>query len=219
MEKSLTKKVLKNAATTEGVATIGGAGVGGWLGSSVGLAGFWGGIAGTIPIAALGAGICYLGVKVIKYKNKLNKIKKEQREKKRFGWNQFLLLKKYYNFGFIEHIVIILAFGLMSIGWGTVCEVFGLSNTLYESVLSIPLGIVILASMFCLLMKIVRKIVTWRMEIILIILGIIVGIYLFLKIEDRILIFTAGLVGSKKRSVGVIITWIIIIIIVLLVAF
>ena len=160
MEKSLTKKVLKNAATTEGVATIGGAGVGGWLGSSVGLAGFWGGIAGTIPIAALGAGICYLGVKAIKYKNKLNKIKKEQREKKRFGWNQFLLLKKYYNFGFFEHVAIILAFGLMSIGWGTVCEVFGLSNTLYESILSTPLGIVILASTFCLLMKIVRKVVT-----------------------------------------------------------
>ena len=57
------------------------------------------------------------------------------------------------------------------------------------------------------------------MEIILIILGIIVGIYLLFKIEDRILIFIAGLVGSKKRSVGVIITWIIIIIIVLLVGF
>ena len=160
MEKSLTKKVLKNAATTEGIATIGGAAAGGWLGSSMGVAALGTAIAGTIPIAALGAGVCYLGVKAIKYKNKLNKIKKEQREKKRFGWSQFLLLKKYYNFGFIEHIVIILAFGLMSIGWGTVCEVFGLSNTLYESILSIPLGIVILASMFCLLMKIVRKIVT-----------------------------------------------------------
>ena len=57
------------------------------------------------------------------------------------------------------------------------------------------------------------------MEIILIIVAIVVGIYLFLKIEDRILIFTAGLVGSKKRSVGVIITWIIIIIVVLLVVF
>ena len=219
MEKSLTKKVLKNAATTEGVATIGGAGVGGWLGSSVGLAGFWGGIAGTIPIAALGAGICYLGVKAIKYKNKLNKIKKEQREKKRFGWSQLSLLKKYYNFGFIEHIVIILAFGLMSIGWGTVCEVFGLSNTLYESILSIPLGIIILASTFCLLMKIVRKVVTWGMEIILIIVAIVVGIYLIFKIEDQILIFIAGLVGSKKRSVGVIITWIIFAITALIVVF
>ena len=57
------------------------------------------------------------------------------------------------------------------------------------------------------------------MEIILTILGIIVGIYLLFKVEDRILIFIAGLVGSKKRSVGVITTWIIIIIIVLLVVF
>ena len=40
MKKTLTSKVLRNAATTEGIATIGGAGVGGWLGSSVGLAGF-----------------------------------------------------------------------------------------------------------------------------------------------------------------------------------
>lgn len=57
------------------------------------------------------------------------------------------------------------------------------------------------------------------MEIILTIIGIIAGIYLLFKAEDRILIFIAGLVGSKKRSVGVIITWIIIIIIVLLVVF
>ena len=34
MEKSLTKKVLKNAATTEGIATIGGAAAGGWLGNT-----------------------------------------------------------------------------------------------------------------------------------------------------------------------------------------
>lgn len=160
MKKTLTRKVLKNAATTEGIATIGGAVAGGWLGSSMGIATLGTAIAGTIPIAALGAGVCYLGVKAIKYKNKLNKIKKEQREKKKFGFGQLLLLKKYYNFGFLEHIIIIFAFGLMSIGWGTVCEVFGLSNTLYESILSIPLGIVILASTFCLLMKIVRKVVT-----------------------------------------------------------
>ena len=57
------------------------------------------------------------------------------------------------------------------------------------------------------------------MEIILTILGIIVGIYLLFKVEDRILIFIAGLVGSKKRSVGVIITWIIIVIIALIVVF
>jgi hypothetical protein len=57
------------------------------------------------------------------------------------------------------------------------------------------------------------------MEIILTILGIIVGIYLLFKVEDRILIFIAGLVGSKKRSVGVIITWIIFAIIALIVVF
>ena len=57
------------------------------------------------------------------------------------------------------------------------------------------------------------------MEIILTILGIIVGIYLLFKVEDQILIFIAGLVGSKKRSVGVIITWIIIVIIALIVVF
>ena len=44
------------------------------------------------------------------------------------------------------------------------------------------------------------------------------GIYIFLKIETKILLFTASLVGSKKRTVGAIIIWIIIIIIVLIVA-
>ena len=55
------------------------------------------------------------------------------------------------------------------------------------------------------------------MEIIWIIIAIIVGIYLFFNIETKILIFTDGLVGSKKRSVGVIITWIIFAIIALIV--
>jgi ABC-type microcin C transport system permease subunit YejB len=72
----------------------------------------------------------------------------------------FSLLKKYYDFEVWKHLIIIIAVGLMCIGWGTVCEMFGLSNTLYESILSIPLGIVILASTFCLLMKIVRKVAT-----------------------------------------------------------
>ena len=57
------------------------------------------------------------------------------------------------------------------------------------------------------------------MEIIWIIIAIIIGIYLLFKIEDQILIFIAGLVGSKKRSVGVIITWIIFAIIALIVVF
>ena len=157
MEKSLTKKVLKNAATTEGIATIGGAGVGGWLGSSVGLAGFWGGIAGTIPIAALGAGICYLGVKAIKYKNKLNKIKKEQREKKRFGWDQLSLFKKYYNFGFVTHFLIILMAFVMIVGWGTICANIGLSDSILELIIIWPLFIIILADIICIIGKIFKR--------------------------------------------------------------
>ena len=77
------KKTLKAASTKEGVATIGGATAGGWFGSSVGLAGFWGGIAGTFPIAIVGATVGYLGIKVIKYKRKLNQIKREEKSKKK----------------------------------------------------------------------------------------------------------------------------------------
>ena len=69
--------------TAEGVATIGGATAGGWFGSSVGLAGFWGGIAGTFPIAIIGATVGYLGIKVIKYKRQLNQIKEEKKSKKK----------------------------------------------------------------------------------------------------------------------------------------
>ena len=70
------KKTLKAASTKEGVATIGGATAGGWFGSSVGLA-------GTFPIAIVGATVGYLGIKVIKYKRKLNQIKKEEKSKKK----------------------------------------------------------------------------------------------------------------------------------------
>ena len=70
------KKTLKAASTKEGVATIGGATAGGWFGSSVGLAGFWGGIAGTFPIAIVGGVIGYLAVKA--FKKKKEKIIKEK---------------------------------------------------------------------------------------------------------------------------------------------
>ena len=70
------KKTLKAASTKEGVATIGGATDGGWFGSSVGLAGFWGGIAGTFPIAIVGGVIGYLAVKA--FKKKKEKIIKEK---------------------------------------------------------------------------------------------------------------------------------------------
>ena len=76
-------KLFGKIKTPEGVATIGGATAGGWFGSSVGLAGFWGGIAGTFPIAIVGATVGYLGIKVIKYKRKLNQIKREEKSKKK----------------------------------------------------------------------------------------------------------------------------------------
>ncbi|MDC1129819.1 hypothetical protein OAS92_04060, partial [Candidatus Pelagibacter sp.] len=45
--------------------------------------GFWGGIAGTFPIAIIGATVGYLGIKVIKYKRQLNQIKEEKKSKKK----------------------------------------------------------------------------------------------------------------------------------------
>ena len=75
-DRGFLKKTLKAASTKEGVATIGGATAGGWFGSSVGLAGFWGGIAGTFPIAIVGGVIGYLAVKA--FKKKKEKIIKEK---------------------------------------------------------------------------------------------------------------------------------------------
>lgn len=60
-----------NAATTkEGMGTIGGAAVGGWVGSSVGIAAAGTAVAGTLPIAAAGGLIGYLAVKAFGKKKK-----------------------------------------------------------------------------------------------------------------------------------------------------
>jgi len=69
---SLFKKSLKAATTKEGAGTIGGAAVGGWLGSSIGIAALGTAVAGTLPVAAVGGLIGYLGVKALK-KNKNTK--------------------------------------------------------------------------------------------------------------------------------------------------
>jgi len=68
---SLLKKSLKAATTKEGAGTISGAAVGGWLGSSMGIVALGTGIAGTLPVAAVGGLIGYLGVKA--FKNNKNK--------------------------------------------------------------------------------------------------------------------------------------------------
>ena len=70
------KKTLKAASTKEGMGTIGGAAVGGWFGSSMGIAALGTAIAGTLPVAAVGGLIGYLAVKA--FKKKKEKIIKEK---------------------------------------------------------------------------------------------------------------------------------------------
>ena len=62
-ESSLVENVVDAATTKEGMGTIGGAAVGGWVGSSVGIAALGTAVAGTLPIAAAGGLIGYLAVK------------------------------------------------------------------------------------------------------------------------------------------------------------
>lgn len=69
---TLFQKTLKAAATKEGAGTISGAAVGGWLGSSIGIAALGTAVAGTLPVAVVGGLIGYLGVKALK-KNKNTK--------------------------------------------------------------------------------------------------------------------------------------------------
>ena len=57
------EKTVDAATTKEGMGTIGGAAVGGWIGSSVGIAALGTAVAGTLPIAAAGGLIGYLAVK------------------------------------------------------------------------------------------------------------------------------------------------------------
>jgi len=67
-KKKLSEKALEAATTKEGMGTIGGAAVGGWLGSSVGIAAMGTAVAGTLPIAVVGGLIGYLTVKALKKK-------------------------------------------------------------------------------------------------------------------------------------------------------
>lgn len=62
------KKTLKAAATKEGAGTISGVALGGWIGSSIGIAALGTAVVGTLPVAAVGGLIGYLGVKAVKKK-------------------------------------------------------------------------------------------------------------------------------------------------------
>lgn len=77
-KKDFSKKIFKKVTTKEGIATIGGAGVGGWLGSSMGIVALGTGIAGTIPVAIVGGTIGYLGVKAFTKKKSSNNKKKNK---------------------------------------------------------------------------------------------------------------------------------------------
>ena len=51
------------------------------------------------------------------------------------------------------------------------------------------------------------------MEIILLIIGVIFILWILKKMDDQIMYSLASIVGSKKRDVGVVIFWILVIII------
>ena len=67
-KKKLSKKALEVATTKEGMGTIGGAAVGGWLGSSMGIAALGTAVAGTLPVAVVGGVVGFLAVKAFKKK-------------------------------------------------------------------------------------------------------------------------------------------------------
>ena len=80
-ESSLVGKTLEAATTKEGMGTIGGAAVGGWIGSSMGIAALGTAVAGTLPIAVVGGVVGYLAVKAFGGKDKKEEeVEKEEDE-------------------------------------------------------------------------------------------------------------------------------------------
>jgi len=71
-DKKILEKTIDAATTKEGMGTIGGAAVGGWIGSSVGIAALGTAVAGTLPIAAVGGVVGYLAVKAFSKKKEKN---------------------------------------------------------------------------------------------------------------------------------------------------
>ena len=159
MWKTLINKIFKNAKTAEGAAGIGGALFGGWLGSSMGIAApslipaiFGTAVSGIFPVAAVGAGFGYLAVKIIKYKRKLREI---EEKKKKYGW--VASLKKFYNMGFLLHLIIIFVLYVMIVGWSTICSNMGLSDSIIELIVIWPLFITILVDIVCIIAKIFKR--------------------------------------------------------------
>ena len=158
--KTLINKIFKKAKTVEGASSIGGAVLGGWLGSSMGIAApslipaiFGTAVSGIFPVAAVGAGFGYLAVKIIKYKRKLREI---EERKKKYGW--LISLKKFYNMGFFLHLIIIFVLYVMIVGWSTISSNMGVSDSILELIIIWPLFIVILADITCLVGKFLKRI-------------------------------------------------------------
>lgn len=159
MWKTIINKIFKKAKTAEGAAGIGGALFGGWLGSSMGIAApslipaiFGTAVSGIFPVAAVGAGFGYLAVKIIKYKRKLREI---EEKKKKYGW--VASLKKFYNMGFLLHLIIIFVLYVMIVGWSTICSNMGLSDSIIELIVIWPLFIIILVDIVCIISKIFKR--------------------------------------------------------------
>ena len=159
MWKTIINKIFKKAKTAEGAAGIGGALFGGWLGSSMGIAApslipaiFGTAVSGIFPVAAVGAGFGYLAVKIIKYKRKLREI---EEKKKKYGW--VASLKKFYNMGFLLHLIIIFVLYVMIVGWSTICSNMGLSDSIIELIVIWPLFIIILVDIVCIIAKIFKR--------------------------------------------------------------
>ena len=159
MWKTIINKIFKKAKTAEGAAGIGGALFGGWLGSSMGIAApslipaiFGTAVSGIFPVAAVGAGFGYLAVKIIKYKRKLREI---EEKKKKYGW--VASLKKFYNMGFLLHLIIIFVLYVMIVGWSTICSNMGLSDSIIELIVIWPLFIIILVDIICIIAKIFKR--------------------------------------------------------------
>ena len=159
MWKTIINKIFKKAKTAEGAAGIGGALFGGWLGSSMGIAApslipaiFGTAVSGIFPVAAVGAGFGYLAIKIIKYKRKLREI---EEKKKKYGW--VASLKKFYNMGFLLHLIIIFVLYVMIVGWSTICSNTGLSDSIIELIVIWPLFIIILVDIVCIIAKIFKR--------------------------------------------------------------
>ena len=83
---------------------------------------------------------------------------KIKKMKKKYRW--LFLLKEYYDFEVWKHFIIIITVSLMSVGWSSICESLGLSNSYfpYPMIVIIPSIILIMMSAISLFGKFLQRI-------------------------------------------------------------